>query len=151
MDEKELRKSYRRVLETLIGAGVDLEKLDTPEHQEILRKFPIDDGLWRHPQAHILERVAYFLDCTKKSITKIIEALPKERKSKNDKKVVFEDKNNEKRKERKGAGSSVSDPGTKKRGRKPKVQAGDSGDDNKRPGSGVQQEVQRTRKRSKQK
>lgn len=149
--EKELRKSLRGVLDKVHGADLALDEVMTKENSEILAKYPVKEGAWNHPNSHYLLRIKEFLTVSKKTLERVIAALPKERKSKNDKKVVFEDKNNEKRKERKGAGSSVSDPGTKKRGRKPKVQAGDPGDDNKRPGSGVQQEVQRTRKRSKQK
>lgn len=123
--EKELRKSYRLILEKLVGVGVELEALDTPENQELLRKFPIDDGLWRHPQAHILERVSYFLDCTKKSISKIIEALPRERKPKNIKKVDWDGKNNEKTKKPR---SSKADRVPPEGNRKSKNKTGISGD-----------------------
>ena len=146
--EKELRKALRGLLDKVHGADSSLDELMTKENEEILAKYPVKDGAWNHPNSHYLLRIKEFLTISKKTLERVISSLPRERKSKNDKKVVWEDKNNAKEsKTGKAPRSSKGDPGTKKRGRKPKVQDGNSGDDNKSTGDGVQQALQRTRKR----
>ena len=145
--EKELRKSLRGVLDKVHGADLALDEIMTKENSEILAKYPVKEGAWNHPNSHYLLRIKEFLTVSKKTLERVIAALPKERKSKNDKKVVWEDKNNEQAKTAKAPRSSKGNPGSKKRGRKPKVQAGDSGNDNKCSGDGVQQEVFDSRKK----
>lgn len=116
---KELRRSLKEWLAGLTKLQTELERLNTPENQEILNQYPIIDKDWRHPQSHLYERTLYFVEQTRKAMVKIVEALPRERKSKNDKKVVFKDINNEKR---------AKPPSTKKRGRKPKAVEGSNRD-----------------------
>lgn len=145
--EKELRKSLRGVLDKVHGADLALDEIMTKENSEILAKYPVKEGAWNHPNSHYLLRIKEFLTVSKKTLERVIAALPKERKSKNDKKVVWEDKNNEQAKTAKAPRSSKGNPGSKKRDRKPKNEAGADGSDSKLSGGGVQPEVQRTRKR----
>lgn len=153
---KELRKSLRLWLEGMTKAQTELESLNTKENQEIMAKYPVQDFDWRHPTSHIFERTVYFTEQARKCVQKMIGALPAERKTKivkfiepkpSKEKSLSEQAKSTKEKKKQGARSSVSDPGTKKRGRKPKNASGIDGSNSKSSGNGVQSEVQHTRKR----
>lgn len=148
--EKELRKALRGVLDKVHGADLSLDELMTKENSDLLAKYPVKDGAWNHPNSHYLLRIKEFLTVSKKTLERVIQALPKERKAKKVK-VDWDGKELNKKerkdaKDKKGR-SSVPNPGAKKRGRKPKNASGVDGSNSKSSGDGVQPEVQPTRKR----
>lgn len=111
--EKELRKALRGVLDKVHIADLALDEIMTKESEEILAKYPVKEGHWSHPNSHYMVRIKEFLTVSKKTLERVISALPKERKpsKKNDKKVVFEDKNNEKTTKKLSTGEKNRDTG----------------------------------------
>lgn len=149
---KELRKALREKSSGAQRIRIELEACYTEATKDILKKYPYQDGEWRHPLEHYYDRVLFFLQEAEKTLNRIVQCLPAERKTK----VVkfIEPKQNKKEKSldeqakaTKAPRSRKADSGAKKRGRKPKVQTGNSGNDNKFSGDGIQPKVQRTRKR----
>ncbi len=108
METKEFRKELKIWLSGLTKLQTELERLNTPENQKTMLEYPAEDGLWRHPQAHLFERLAYFIECSRKTTSKMVEALPKQR---NPKKVIFKDENNDSKKT-KGKKVRKADPGS---------------------------------------
>lgn len=130
METNSLRKSLRLWLEGLTKSQTELESLNTKENQELMLQYPIKDGEWRHPQSHILERTLYFMDQARKCAQKMVDALPRERKPKNAKKVDWDGKelNKKEKKREKRSKTSPPEPKTRETGKK----AGNGGDGNKR-------------------
>lgn len=113
METKELRKSLRHVLEGLQKEQTSLEALLTEENKKIFRQYPSVDGAWKHPNSHYFDRINEYITNARKLIEKVIQALPRERKKKGEKRT---------------------EPlSTKPKARKARDKNGDNGYGNKRP------------------
>ncbi len=87
METKELRKSLRHVLEGLQKEQTNLETILTEENKEIFRQYPSVDGAWKHPNSHYFDRINEYITNARKLIEKVIQALPRERKKKGEKRT----------------------------------------------------------------
>lgn len=151
MDSKFLRKSLRLWLEELTKLQTELEKLNTLENQTLLLQYPIIDKCWQHPQSHLMVRTFELLESTRKTMVKVVGALPPERKTKIVKFVEPKPPKKEKTldeqaKPKKKAGrSGISSPAAPKGNRKAGSEGGDPGHGIKQPSEPLERKVRKVR------
>ncbi len=119
METKELRKSLRHVLEGLQKEQTNLETILTEENKEIFRQYPSVDGAWKHPNSHYFDRINEYITNARKLIEKVIQALPRERKKKGEKRAEKLPPAKRGRKSKDGTGKGSEAPRSSRNGDKP--------------------------------